>query len=45
MAAETCAAMAMGGMCDLLGGGFARYSVDREWHLKDTHGHLVENSS
>ena len=31
MAAQTCGAMARGGMYDQLGGGFARYSVDREW--------------
>ncbi|NEE47940.1 thioredoxin domain-containing protein, partial [Streptomyces sp. SID8455] len=31
MAADTCSAMARGGIYDQLGGGFARYSVDREW--------------
>jgi len=28
---QTCDAMAAGGMCDQLGGGFARYSVDEKW--------------
>ncbi|MFJ8347148.1 thioredoxin domain-containing protein [Streptomyces sp. NPDC094153] len=31
MAADTCERMARGGMHDQLGGGFARYSVDRDW--------------
>jgi uncharacterized protein YyaL (SSP411 family) len=31
MAADTCEAMARGGIYDQLGGGFARYSVDRQW--------------
>lgn len=38
MAADTCEAMARGGIYDQLGGGFARYSVDREWvvpHFED----------
>ncbi|MEV6173240.1 thioredoxin domain-containing protein [Streptomyces sp. NPDC051954] len=31
MAADTCERMARGGIYDQLGGGFSRYSVDREW--------------
>ena len=33
MALVTLRAMAAGGMHDLLGGGFARYSVDEHWHV------------
>jgi uncharacterized protein YyaL (SSP411 family) len=33
MAAETLRAMAFGGMRDHVGGGFHRYSVDREWRV------------
>ncbi len=33
MAARTVRAMAMGGMRDHVGGGFHRYSVDREWRV------------
>jgi hypothetical protein len=33
MAAHTLEQMALGGMNDHLGGGFHRYSVDREWHV------------
>jgi uncharacterized protein YyaL (SSP411 family) len=33
MAAETLKAMALGGMCDHIGGGFHRYSVDAEWRV------------
>ena len=33
MAAETLRAMALGGMRDHIGGGFHRYSVDREWRV------------
>jgi len=33
MATETLRAMALGGMRDLVGGGFHRYSVDAEWRV------------
>jgi uncharacterized protein len=33
MATETLRAMALGGMRDHIGGGFHRYSVDREWRV------------
>ncbi len=33
MSERTLRAMAAGGMCDHLGGGFHRYSVDRYWHV------------
>ncbi len=33
MASETLRAMALGGMRDHIGGGFHRYSVDREWRV------------
>ncbi|MGE9271482.1 MAG: thioredoxin domain-containing protein [Verrucomicrobiales bacterium] len=33
MVQETLWMMASGGMCDQLGGGFHRYSVDRYWHI------------
>jgi uncharacterized protein YyaL (SSP411 family) len=33
MALSTLAAMARGGMNDQLGGGFHRYSTDRDWHV------------
>jgi uncharacterized protein YyaL (SSP411 family) len=33
MAAETLRAMALGGMRDHVGGGFHRYSVDRDWRV------------
>jgi uncharacterized protein len=44
MAAETCAAMARGGMYDQLGGGFARYSVDREWVVPHFEKMLYDNA-
>ncbi|MFF9506340.1 thioredoxin domain-containing protein [Streptomyces sp. NPDC014724] len=44
MAADTCAAMAMGGMYDQLGGGFARYSVDREWVVPHFEKMLYDNA-
>ncbi len=33
MAEDSLAAMAMGGMYDQIGGGFHRYSVDRQWRI------------
>ncbi|MET7618253.1 thioredoxin domain-containing protein [Streptomyces sp. NPDC005408] len=44
MAAETCGAMARGGLYDQLGGGFARYSVDREWVVPHFEKMLYDNA-
>ncbi|WP_406136950.1 thioredoxin domain-containing protein [Streptomyces sp. NBC_01089] len=44
MAADTCEAMARGGMYDQLGGGFARYSVDREWRVPHFEKMLYDNA-
>ncbi|MEU5717926.1 thioredoxin domain-containing protein [Streptomyces sp. NPDC020403] len=44
MAADTCAAMAHGGIYDQLGGGFARYSVDREWIVPHFEKMLYDNA-
>lgn len=44
MAVDTCAAMARGGMYDQLGGGFARYSVDREWVVPHFEKMLYDNA-
>ncbi|MFF1837597.1 thioredoxin domain-containing protein [Streptomyces sp. NPDC058231] len=44
MAADTCGAMARGGMYDQLGGGFARYSVDREWIVPHFEKMLYDNA-
>ncbi|MFD9304384.1 thioredoxin domain-containing protein [Streptomyces sp. NPDC060048] len=44
MAVETCEAMARGGMYDQLGGGFARYSVDREWIVPHFEKMLYDNA-
>ncbi|WP_327295617.1 MULTISPECIES: thioredoxin domain-containing protein [unclassified Streptomyces] len=44
MAADTCEAMARGGMYDQLGGGFARYSVDREWKVPHFEKMLYDNA-
>ncbi|MEU2115504.1 thioredoxin domain-containing protein [Streptomyces sp. NPDC016459] len=44
MAADTCAAMARGGIYDQLGGGFARYSVDREWVVPHFEKMLYDNA-
>ncbi|TQK52212.1 hypothetical protein FBY35_2640 [Streptomyces sp. SLBN-118] len=44
MAAETCASMARGGIYDQLGGGFARYSVDREWVVPHFEKMLYDNA-
>ena len=40
----TCEAMARGGMYDQLGGGFARYSVDREWVVPHFEKMLYDNA-
>ncbi|MEU0372565.1 thioredoxin domain-containing protein [Streptomyces sp. NPDC006283] len=44
MAAHTCEAMARGGIYDQLGGGFARYSVDREWVVPHFEKMLYDNA-
>jgi uncharacterized protein YyaL (SSP411 family) len=44
MAADTCERMARGGIYDQLGGGFARYSVDREWHVPHFEKMLYDNA-
>ncbi|GGP35609.1 thioredoxin domain-containing protein [Streptomyces sindenensis] len=44
MAADTCTAMARGGIYDQLGGGFARYSVDREWIVPHFEKMLYDNA-
>ncbi|MFG3386912.1 thioredoxin domain-containing protein [Streptomyces rochei] len=44
MAADTCERMARGGIYDQLGGGFARYSVDREWVVPHFEKMLYDNA-
>ncbi|MFF2942493.1 thioredoxin domain-containing protein [Streptomyces niveus] len=44
MASDTCEAMARGGIYDQLGGGFARYSVDREWVVPHFEKMLYDNA-
>ena len=44
MAARTFEAMARGGMYDQLAGGFARYSVDREWLVPHFEKMLYDNA-
>ncbi|MFB6564386.1 thioredoxin domain-containing protein [Streptomyces sp. NPDC056400] len=44
MAVQTCEAMARGGIYDQLGGGFARYSVDREWVVPHFEKMLYDNA-
>ncbi len=44
MVDATCEAMARGGMYDQLGGGFARYSVDREWVVPHFEKMLYDNA-
>ncbi|MFJ8755110.1 thioredoxin domain-containing protein [Streptomyces sp. NPDC102441] len=44
MAADSCGAMARGGIYDQLGGGFARYSVDREWVVPHFEKMLYDNA-
>ncbi|MBV9023660.1 MAG: thioredoxin domain-containing protein, partial [Streptomycetaceae bacterium] len=44
MVQDTCEAMARGGIYDQLGGGFARYSVDREWVLPHFEKMLYDNA-
>lgn len=44
MVTRTCEKMAAGGMCDQLGGGFARYSVDAEWLVPHFEKMLYDNA-
>ncbi|GAA3220880.1 thioredoxin domain-containing protein [Streptomyces thermocoprophilus] len=44
MAQDTCERMARGGIYDQLGGGFARYSVDREWVVPHFERMLYDNA-
>ncbi|MGC4976081.1 thioredoxin domain-containing protein [Streptomyces sp. DT199] len=44
MALDTCERMARGGMYDQLGGGFARYSVDRDWVVPHFEKMLYDNA-
>ena len=44
MVDATCHAMARGGMYDQLGGGFARYSVDRDWVVPHFEKMLYDNA-
>ncbi|TWD73391.1 hypothetical protein FB561_7280 [Kribbella amoyensis] len=44
MAVETCERMARGGMYDQLAGGFARYSVDRQWIVPHFEKMLYDNA-
>ncbi|MEU2288451.1 thioredoxin domain-containing protein [Streptomyces sp. NPDC013178] len=44
MAQDTCERMARGGIYDQLGGGFARYSVDRDWLVPHFEKMLYDNA-
>jgi len=44
MVAKTLDSMALGGMYDLVGGGFHRYSVDREWLVPHFEKMLYDNA-
>ena len=44
MVLHTCEKMAAGGMYDLLGGGFARYSVDAQWLVPHFEKMLYDNA-
>jgi hypothetical protein len=44
MSVKTLDAMALGGMYDLVGGGFHRYSVDREWLVPHFEKMLYDNA-
>ncbi|MEU6980199.1 MULTISPECIES: thioredoxin domain-containing protein [unclassified Streptomyces] len=44
MAVDTCEAMARGGIYDQLGGGFARYAVDRDWVVPHFEKMLYDNA-
>ncbi|MFF5389123.1 thioredoxin domain-containing protein [Streptomyces sp. NPDC013012] len=44
MVSDTCEAMARGGIYDQLGGGFARYAVDRTWTVPHFEKMLYDNA-
>ncbi|MFF4311953.1 thioredoxin domain-containing protein [Streptomyces sp. NPDC001507] len=44
MVVDTCERMARGGLYDQLGGGFARYSVDRDWVVPHFEKMLYDNA-
>ncbi|MFJ7075090.1 thioredoxin domain-containing protein [Streptomyces sp. NPDC098781] len=44
MARDTCERMARGGIYDQIGGGFARYSVDRDWVVPHFEKMLYDNA-
>jgi hypothetical protein len=44
MVLHTCRQMAAGGLCDQLGGGFARYSVDEQWLVPHFEKMLYDNA-
>ncbi len=44
MVLHTCERMAAGGICDQLGGGFARYSVDEQWLVPHFEKMLYDNA-
>ncbi len=44
MVLHTCECMADGGICDQLGGGFARYSVDAQWLVPHFEKMLYDNA-
>lgn len=44
MVLHTCERMAAGGICDQLGGGFARYSVDEKWLVPHFEKMLYDNA-
>ncbi|MET7680290.1 thioredoxin domain-containing protein [Streptomyces sp. NPDC005423] len=44
MAQDTCERMARGGLYDQLGGGFSRYSVDRDWTVPHFEKMLYDNA-
>ncbi|GGW89129.1 thioredoxin domain-containing protein [Streptomyces lomondensis] len=44
MASDTCERMARGGIYDQLGGGFSRYSVDRDWIVPHFEKMLYDNA-
>lgn len=44
MASDTCERMARGGIYDQLGGGFSRYSVDRDWVVPHFEKMLYDNA-
>lgn len=44
MAVHSLEMMARGGLCDHIGGGFARYSVDERWHIPHFEKMLYDNA-